>query len=273
MNALRIKYTLSLSEKLILILLPMVGVFLSVIFSVPYIVSIFLFYVAPAIYLALQFGHWWQEKKAVIFAIVFSMPFAIIVDYIGIKSGIWYTPHSIFATRFLTTIPLEDFLWMIAGTYTIITIYETLLDKSKHELVDRRVLYFVFSAIFALGVFFFLLVSGNQQILVFNSKYTYLILATIFFLLPALFFLIKFPKFFRKLLPLLGYFFYLTFLFEVTATYLGQWVFNGQYIVPPLNIFGTAPIAWEELFFVGIVGPITAIAFYELFDNGRKNIS
>ena len=267
------KYNLSASEKLTLVMLPIIGVLVSIIFSVPYIISVFLFYVIPATYLAFKFGHLWQEKKAVIFSIFFATPFIVIVDYIGIKSGIWYTPHSLFATRFLSTIPFEDFVWMFAGTYTIVAIYETLLDKSKHELADRRMFYFILPAIFALGVFFLLLLLGDPQIFSFNSKYTYLVLATIFFLLPALIFLIKFPKFFRKILPLIGYFFYLTFLFEITATYLGQWIFNGQYIIPPLNVFGNAPIAWEELFFVGIIGPITGVAFYELFDNGNKNIT
>ena len=61
----------------------------------------------------------------------------------------------------------------------------------------------------------------------------------------------------------MGYFTYLTLLFEIVATFLKQWIFSGAYIFSPLNIFGNTPIPLEELFFVGFVGPLAAVAFYE----------
>ncbi len=149
-------------------------------------------------------------------------------------------------------------------------IYETLLNKKRQELAYRRMLYFILPAIIVLVIFFFILATGRSEIFVFNGKYTYLILASIFFLFPALLFMVKLPKYLKFFLPISGYFLYLTILFETTATYLNQWVFAGQYLIQPLNIFGNTPIPYEELFFVGIIGPMTALSLYEFFGNNRK---
>jgi len=257
---------------LVLLVLPILAALISVYLINLYPVATFLFYGLPGIYLAFRFGHVWEEEKAVLFAVLVSTPFAIIVDYIGIKSGIWYTTRSLFAHRFLNTIPWEDFFWMAVATYTMIVIYQTLLEAhDKKEIVDNRMLYFLISALFVLGCFFSLLIVGHENLFAFDSQYTYLFLGSLFFLLPAVLFLMKFPKFLKRLWPLSLYFLYLTTFFEVIATYLNQWTFNGEYILPPLDIFNRAPIAIEELIFVGLVGPIAAVAFYEFFDNGKKS--
>lgn len=261
---------LKLIDIILLILFPIIATAISIFIINSYPLSTILFYGVPGIYLSLRFGHLWQEKKGLLFAILVATPFAIIVDYIGIQSGIWYTPQSYFATRFLGVIPWEDFFWMITATYTMVIIYETLLDKGKHELLDRRILYFLLSAAIVLGSFFLLLLLGRSDLLIFDSQYTYLVLGSVFFLFPTVLFVLKFPKFLKRFLPLSAYFLYLTILFEITATHLNQWIFTGIYLLPPLNIFGNAPIAYEELFFVGIIGPMAAIAFYEFFDNGEK---
>mgnify|MGYP001561255707 FL=1 len=255
----------------ILLILPILAILISVYLVNLYLISTLLFYGLPGLYLALRFGHVWQEEKAVLFAVLVSTPFAIIVDYIGIKSWVWYTTSSLFDHRFLNTIPYEDFFWMAVATYTMIVIYQTLLEPhDKKEIVDNRMLHFLLSALFVLGCFFSLLIVGHEKIFAFDSKYTYLFLGSVFFLLPSALFLMKFPKFLKKLWPLSLYFLYLTTLFEITATYLNQWIFNGEYFLPPIDIFHRAPVALEELIFVGLVGPIAAVAFYEFFDNGRK---
>ncbi len=258
---------LGLWDKILLILFPIIATFVSIFFINSYPLSTILFYGVPGIYLSLRFGHLWQEKKGLLFAILVATPFAIIVDYIGIQSGLWYTPTSYFTVRFLGVIPWEDFLWMITATYTMIIIYETLLDKGKHELLDRRMLYFLLSAAIVLSGFFLLILTGRSDLFIFNSQYTYLVLGSLFFLLPTVLFILKFPKFLKRFLPLSAYFLYLTILFEIIATYLNQWIFTGTYLLPPINIFGNTPIAYEELFFVGIIGPMAAVAFYEFFDD------
>ena len=164
-------------------------------------------------------------------------------------------------------IPFEDFLWMIILVYTIIIIYETLLEKVKRELIDRRMFPLFLGTIIVLGIFFFLLFTGKSSIFVLESKYAYFCLSIVFFLFPTILFIIKFPKLFKKCLPLSVYILYLTILFEITATRLNQWIFTGKYLIPPFSVFTNTPIPYEELFFVGIIGPIVTISLYEFFDD------
>lgn len=77
----------------------------------------------------------------------------------------------------------------------------------------------------------------------------------------------RFPKFFKKSFGIVVYFFCITVLFEFTATSLEQWVFPAQYLFPPVSLFGLGLVPIEELFFVGMIGPLAAIAFYEFFDD------
>lgn len=261
---------LKIYDFLVLALLPLLAALLSILFRAPYLLSIFLFYVIPGIYLSLRFGKAWQLAKGFVFAIIISLPFAIIVDYIGTVSGVWFVPVSLFPERFLGVIPVEDFFWMLSAIFTLVMGYEIMLDKGKHELADKRLWHFTSIGFFALSAFFLLLASGKHSLFIWESRYTYLILGMVFFVSPVALFLWHFPKFLKKTFPLLVYFFALTFFFEVTATFLSQWVFTGAYFLPPFSLEGMNPIPWEELFFVGVVGPLGVVTFYELFDDDRK---
>jgi hypothetical protein len=79
-----------------------------------------------------------------------------------------------------------------------------------------------------------------------------------------------FPKFLKKSLWVVGYFLYATILLELTTTHLNQWIFGGTYITKPFSLFGFGYVSFEELFFVGVVGPFAAIALYEYFDDDLK---
>jgi lycopene cyclase domain-containing protein len=250
--------------------LPCAAVTTSILLDTPYLVSILLFYGAPGIYVTFRFGQSWQALKGLLFAIIVSTPFAIVVDYIGTISGLWYVPQTLFKERFFGVIPFEDVLWMLSASYTVVVMYEILFDTGKHELIDRRIRYFVFFAFLVLSVFFLALATGNHALLKWDSRYAYLLLGATFFLIPALLFMWHFPKFLRRSAFLVGYFLYLTVTFEITATLLGQWVFMGRYLISPLIIFANDPIPYEELFFVGVVGPLAVVALYEFFDDDLR---
>jgi hypothetical protein len=253
-----------------LMLFPVFAVFVSINLGTPYLVSIVLFYGMPGIYLGIRYGYRWQFIKGFLFALTTSIPFAIIVDYVGISSGVWYTPKTIFPMRFLGVIPFEDFFWLISATFTIAVIYEILVDRGKHEIMDRRMLYF-FSLTAPLLCMFFLIPEFTRwSIYEIDSQYTYLALGILFFLLPAVLFLLRYSLFLKRSLPLIGYFLYLTFCFEISAIHLRQWIFSGRYILSPIKIIGNVYIPLEELFFVGIIGPLAVIAFYEFFDDDRR---
>jgi hypothetical protein len=52
----------------------------------------------------------------------------------------------------------------------------------------------------------------------------------------------------------------------LVAVHLHYWEFEGHYLIPMLDVPGVGPIPYEELFFVGVVGPVAGVAMYELLD-------
>lgn len=257
-------------DTILIALLPLVGAGISILLNTPYLISILLLYGAPGIYVTFRFAQGWQTLKAFLFASVTGIPFTIIVDYIGTESGTWHVPATLFPTRFLNLIPWEDFFWMFAATYTILICYEVFCDRGKREVLDQRMSYFILSALVGLSLFFFALDSANNGLFDWNSKYTYLTLGTVFFLLPSLAFLWRFPGFLSRSLAMVGYFLYLTVAFEITAAVLHQWLFTGKYLIPPIDLVGNSPIPYEEVFFVGLVGPLAVVALYEYFDDDLR---
>jgi hypothetical protein len=252
-----------LKDLSILLAFPVLAAAVSLCAKAPYLISILLFYAVPGIYVTVLFGNARQAAKNLLFAVVTSIPFTIVVDFIGTASHVWYVPQTVFPARLLGVVPWEDFLWMGVATYTIVTLYAVVSDKGNHKIASRRMLYFVAIASLAINVLFALLLSGLSTLFILNSRYTYLGLGVTFFAAPASLFLWRSPQFLRRVAPLVGYFFYATIVFELCATVLRQWIFVGTYLLPPLRFFGIGPIPYEELFFVGIVGPVAAIAFYE----------
>jgi hypothetical protein len=253
-----------IQEKVVLAIVPIIGIILSFRFVLPYAVSTILIYLLPGLYLDLDQRACRSIPRHFLFAIVVSIPFAIIADYIGTRSGLWYVPQSIFPWRFMGVIPYEDFLWMIAAVYVIVSLY------GRSEAQDKRVVFmnggrrFVFSSTLILIVFF-ILNHLYPALFVWHTPWAYAILGIILFLIPAIIWLSSTTDPIRKVLPIIGYFFYLTLLLEITGTHLGDWLFQGKYLFPMFAPFGLGAIPFEEFFFVGVVGPMAAIGLYEYF--------
>lgn len=252
-------------ERVVLIASPLVGVILSLGYGLPYLISIFLFYLLPGLYLDISHGTPRSIVKHLLFAIIISIPFAIIVDYIGTQSGLWYVPQSLFSNRFLDVIPYEDFFWMIAAVYAMIALYVHSEGRDEKVIFNKRMWTFILYAAIILAIFF-VLIRFYPALFIWHTRWAYVILGIVFFLLPAGVWLAHAQNSFHRALPVVAYFFYFTLLFEITGTYLKDWIFRGVYLLPPLVLFGSSSIPYEELFFVGIIGPVAAIAFYEYFN-------
>lgn len=237
-------------------------------FDPGYLFAIVLFYLLPSFYLFFRSPNV-RRVKSVLFTLIVSTPFAIVVDHVGTVSDIWYVPKSLISNRFLGTIPWEDFVWMFAATFLCVTLYQTFSDKSSKKIVSRKIVPFIIGSSMVL-IAFGLVYALSPEKLILNSPYAYLILGTIFFLLPTILLTIRHPKIFKKYLKIIPYFFYVTLLFEIFATEMNYWVFTGTYLMAPLTFFGLGFIALEELLFVGIVGPAAATVFYEQFDDDGK---
>jgi hypothetical protein len=82
--------------------------------------------------------------------------------------------------------------------------------------------------------------------------------------------LFKFPSLYGKLLKVASFFFYYSFVYEITALELSQW----SYPVPSqflgyINIYKYSfPI--EEFFFWIMLGGLAVLTYYEYFDDDQK---
>jgi hypothetical protein len=256
------KESLTRTEKIVLVILPIMGVILSLGYRLSYIASVFLFYFLPGFYLDISRSAPRSFVKHLLFATIVALPFVIIVDYVGVQSGLWYVPHSIFPSRFLGILPYEDFFWMISAVYTIIALYADNRKKDEKAIFNGRMRWFILSAGLIL-VIFFILIQFYPALFVWHTRWAYATLATVFFLLPVAIWLNYHCNLFRKVIPVVLYFFLFTLCFEIIGARLKDWVFEGLYLLPPLAISGLI-LPYEELFFVGIIGPIAAVAFYDL---------
>ena len=246
--------------------IPLVSVLLTICLRTPYLLSIFLFYGAPAIYISFRFLHLRQILKGVIFVVIVTIPFSIVVDYIGISSGVWYVPATLFSNRFLGVIPWEDFVWMFVATYSIFAIYVACVGNGTPKLINRRMGHFMLFAILGLSCFFLVLALGGRVVFVWPTRYAYFCVGLLFFLMPAAVLWRRSLKMLLRFFPFILYFLYLTVAFEMSVSVLALWIFPGTYLFPPLILFGQNPIPYEELFFVGIVGPLAAAGFYQYFE-------
>ncbi len=163
---------LSIIDYTVFILMPVLAVVLSLNFKTLYLVSALLFYGMPALYAAVKCGDLKKVSQLFLFSSILSIPFAIIVDIIGTLSKVWYVPHSIFATRFLGIMPWEDFVWMIAATFTMVMLYEAFSKRISINLATKRMSYFVLTAVIALSVFISLKMT-DPTLFIWTSKYTY----------------------------------------------------------------------------------------------------
>jgi lycopene cyclase domain-containing protein len=249
-----------------LLALPLAGAAVSLWLKTPYLASIFLFYGLPGAYITVASLQWWQAVKGATFAAIVALPLTTIMDFIGTSRDVWYVPQTIFPTRFLGVIPWEDFVWLFAATYTIVVFFQAYLDEGKREVINPKMWYFAAFASLLLVLFFSALAFGEEAILLAQDRYSYLWLGAFFVGLPSGLYLGLFPQTAKRSTPLIAYFFYVTFLFELTAALLRQWTFPRTYLLAPVIFLGHS-IPYEEFVFVGVGGPMAAMMFYKLCDD------
>lgn len=237
-----------------------------------YLVAAVLFYLLPSVWLILRLKNF-PVVKIITRAIILSIPFFFVVDYIGTISGLWVVPQSSISFHLLGIIPIEDYIWFISATLYIICVYHLvnniLIDENY--IFNRKTLVFIlFSAVSIIALL--LLINIHQEILVWKGKFAYLFMGMTFFLVPGVLLSFKWPGVFIKELKVSLPFLLSTFLFEIIATHYNYWRFIGEYIFKPFSINAMGYVPIEEIFFVGIAGPIAAISFYNLLnDKSIKN--
>src|ERR1043166_451949 len=244
----------------ILLLIPYLATICVILFRIPYIGGVLLFHGVPGAYLAVRNRHF--VLRAIAFSLFASLPLATLVDYIGTVNSLWLGPPSMFP-RFLGIISLEEYAWMITGTFKILMVWNLARPVRDRNFSLLRVQLFTIVAAFLLAAFFALQMTRGESFFEWHSRYLYFTLGTVFFALPSGILGAHSPKSLKGALPAISYFFYVTCIFECVAIYASYWTFAGAYALPPLHVVGgLLPV--EELVFVGIVGSSLAVLLYEL---------
>jgi len=236
---------------------------LSILIHANFLSMILIFFGTLAIYLSLK-----REKdidKAIIFA-ASLLPLMIIIDYLTSFNGAWTVAPSITNVRILGISRVENILWGFLRIYSVVLFYEWLINK-KEKFVRNKMKY---ASIISLCIFIIFLITLNLNPLLFELKNIYVLVGTVFGIIPfGLFLLFRKNKIQNLIFPA-GYFFYFCIFFEFTGLYLNNWVFAGKDYLLVFRLSGFAlPI--EELIWLALGSSIILI-YYIFFREEIKKL-
>ncbi len=248
---------------LIFILLwPIVAVILSFFLQANTLVSTLLFFGVPALYLS--FMNQRCIRMAGMFSLLFSIPFAIMLDYIMEITGGWYIATSVFDPyRIFGYVTIEQLIWLFLYVYLVAMFYETFLDKKcTHKLSYPKLKYLIIVLYILFGAFLILHLTKHE---ILEIDYFYLKFGIVLGLLPLLFAFLRLPDMYSAFFVTGAYFFYLSFLYEVTALLLGQWSFPAANQFIGFIKIGTIAFPLEEFIFWILLGAIAVLSYYRVF--------
>src|SRR3989344_3323013 len=129
-------------DVILIILFPVLATLLTLIFKTNFLISTLLFFGVPSLYLS--FRRPGIVLKSLIFTAIFSIPFSILVDYLAGMDKSWFVPSTIFSSRFLGVIPIEDFIWGFLWVFFTVMFYEYFLDRGKEkDHISQNIKYLV----------------------------------------------------------------------------------------------------------------------------------
>lgn len=252
-------------DKVLILIWPIIAAILSFLFKANFFVSTIIFFGLPAIYLSFKNKN--LIKKSAFFAVLFGLPLTIVIDYVLSISNTWFIPKSVFPVRLFGVVTIDMLLWGFLYLYFIVMYYEYFLEhKFKDKLYYPNMKYLIIGSF---GLLFALLTIIILNPALLNVQYFYLKVGLILGIIPIISVLLKFPNLVTKFLKTGAYFFYLSFIYEITAVKLGQWTFPGNSFIGWVTIFG-ANFPLEELLFWIILCAISVLSYYEFFDDDRK---
>jgi len=252
-------------DLIFVLLWPILACALSFLLKANFFVSTLIFFGTPSAYLS------WQNKKFVkkilLFSAVLGIPSIIIIDYVMEITGGWFIPYSIFDPfRLFGYVTIDIVLWGFLYVYFIAIFYEAFLEQHAPRLYNIEFKYLFFGLVFALGTFVLVYLSRPALL---NISYFYLKIGILLALVPIVFVLCKFPMWYGKFFKAGAYFFFLTFIYEITALLLGQWTFPADdQFIGFVNIAGIQ-FPFEEFFFWIMLGALAVLSYYKFFDDRK----
>jgi len=262
-------------DLIILIFIPILTALISLCCQINFLVSTILFFGAPSLYLILR--HKSALKKTFLFSLLFSIPSTFLFDYFIVKDGGWYITNTIFPARIFNVVAIEQFIWGFLWFFYVIMFYEYFLDKQEQKsifsffsktntIITKRMKYFSIF-LFTILLFLILFIYCNHTLLTIN--YSYLVLGTIFLIIPLSIFLFLFPNFLVKFSLITIYFFFLAIIIEYVGLKLNHWTFPGTHVLGMTSFFGFL-IPYEEVVLYFVLLTPALLSYYEFFDDDRQ---
>jgi len=227
--------------------------------------SIILFLLIPAIYLSFKGTEF--VKKSLLFSVIIAIPTMIVIDYIAQMNQTWLMySSSILPFKFFGIVTFEVVLWAVALIYLIVMFYEYFLDRHfTKKLYTEKLKYLLIILLVFFSLFVFRFYEGS----IFRIPYFYLFWGILLLFIPVVLQSIKHFQTTAKFFLALAYFFYLDFIYEITAIKLGWWSFPGREFIGWVTIMNIRfPI--EELFFWMILFTLGVLTYFEYFDDDEK---
>lgn len=158
-------------------------------------------------------------------------------------------------------------MWTFFQIYLIIMFYEYFLEKHIRDKIWHPRTKYLVLLVSGLFLLFLILFFGYPALL--RIPYWYFIFGLTLILLPLIIQAFSFPKVFAKILKVVPYFFYLTFIYEITALKLGWWVFPGREFIGWVSFFGVS-FPFEEFFFWLVLLAASLLSYYEFYADDEK---
>ncbi len=251
-------------DLIILILFPIVSSVAAFLFKANAFFSVILFLGIPSLYLSLKERN--HIKKAAFFSLL-GLPIIIFVDYIAHLTNAWVIPVSVLPYRLLGYVSLEVILWTFFQIYLVIMFYEYFLEEHVRDKIWYPRTKYLVLIVFGLLLIFFGFFFTAQNLL--YIPYWYLIFGLSTILLPVILQALAFPRTLLKILKVVPYFFFLTFIYEITALKLGWWAFPGTEFVGWVSFFGVR-FPFEEFSFWLMLLAVALLSYYEFYDDDEK---
>ena len=227
--------------------------------------SLIVFLIIPSAFLSFKNKSF--IKKSAVFSAIIGVPIVIIFDYIGHYSKSWFVGHSIFPYKIFGLVPVESALWGFFLIYYTVMFYEYFLDRHlSKKLKTPRLKYLLILILLLIFVFSSILFITPKLL---NIRYFYLIWGMLMVFIPLLISLLKFPNLSKKFFLAGSYFFFFSFIYELTALKLGWWKFIGDDFIGWVSIFKLS-FPFEELFFWFLLLAMATLSYYEFFDDDEK---
>jgi hypothetical protein len=254
-------------DLIVLLLWPIIAAGVSLFFKANYLISTILFLGIPSLYLTIKDVR--AAKKAILFSVVLGTVLTLVLEYMMARSNELLIPKSVFGSfRILGYGTIDSIIWGILYLFYIVIYYEYFLNHHAEEhLVGPHFRVMVILLSFFIGVFAIIMITNPEML---KLKYFYAIWGLVLVLIPILLMLLRFPKLYAKFFKTAAYFWYFSFIYELTAISLHQWVFPQSTKFIGWVQFSGLQFPFEELFYFILLGSLAALTYFEFFDDEIK---